>query len=261
MARFSERMGLTPKPLVQLNDMNSELRNSLWNIILLDMGGGEGSPNYSQAHRLAEPVALQFAKIPLDEPTLQNPYHWLRDFFFGLEWYRTYELIEFLREVCYSHHPGFVQAVNTILEREQSGYRFVSDVAEVESAAGATGPAGQHIRTSLELLAKRPDPDHRNAIKEAISAVESTVKQFAGSSKSFAKAIEELSRKVELHGSLKTAFKNLYGYTSNEDGIRHAILEQKEIGFDEAKYMIVVCSAFINFLISKANAAGLLSSE
>ena len=68
-----------------------------------------------------------------------------------------------------------------------------------------------------------------------------------------------MSKKTELHGTLKSAFKQLYGYTSDEDGIRHAILEDKKVGFDEAKYMIVACSAFVNFLISKAEAAGLLS--
>jgi hypothetical protein len=69
-----------------------------------------------------------------------------------------------------------------------------------------------------------------------------------------------LSKKTELHGALKSAFNKLYGYTSDEDGIRHAILEEKEVGFDEAKYMIVACSAFVNFLISKAAATGLLAT-
>ena len=39
------------------------------------------------------------------------------------------------------------------------------------------------------------------------------------------------------------------------------MLEEREIGFDEAKYMIVACSAFVNFLISKASAAGLLTTQ
>lgn len=43
-----------------------------------------------------------------------------------------------------------------------------------------------------------------------------------------------------------------------EDGIRHAILEEPNVGFHEAKFMLVACSAFVNFLISKAEAASLL---
>jgi len=79
-------------------------------------------------------------------------------------------------------------------------------------------------------------------------------------SSGLAPALEDLSKKTELHGALESAFNKLYGYTSDEDGIRHAILEEKEVGFDEAKYMIVACSAFVNFLISKAAATGLLAT-
>lgn len=37
-------------------------------------------------------------------------------------------------------------------------------------------------------------------------------------------------------------------YTSDEGGIRHAMLEEPNIGYDEAKYMAVACSAFVNFI-------------
>ena len=45
----------------------------------------------------------------------------------------------------------------------------------------------------------------------------------------------------------------LYGYTSDEDGVRHGIFDAPEIGFNEAKFMLVACSALINFLISKSS--------
>ena len=49
---------------------------------------------------------------------------------------------------------------------------------------------------------------------------------------------------------MKEAFGKLYGYTSDANGIRHA----GDIGgpsstFEEAKFMLVSCSAFINYLI------------
>ena len=31
--RFSERLGITPEKMVQLDDMDDELRNRLWNVI------------------------------------------------------------------------------------------------------------------------------------------------------------------------------------------------------------------------------------
>ena len=70
--------------------------------------------------------------------------------------------------------------------------------------------------------------------------------------------MEELAKHTEVHGALKAALKQLYGYTSDADGIRHAILDQARVGFDEAKFMLVVCAAFVNFMIGKAQAAGLL---
>lgn len=74
-------------------------------------------------------------------------------------------------------------------------------------------------------------------------------------------ALKELSKKTEIHGALSSGFSKLYGYTSDESGIRHAILEEPNIGFAEAKYMIVSCSAFVNFLIQKADAAGLVKTR
>jgi hypothetical protein len=49
--------------------------------------------------------------------------------------------------------------------------------------------------------------------------------------------------------SLKRAFDKLYGYTSDADGIRHALLEEDSVTFEQAKFMLVVCSAFTNCAI------------
>jgi hypothetical protein len=36
------------------------------------------------------------------------------------------------------------------------------------------------------------------------------------------------------------------------------MLEEPNVGFDEAKFMLVACSAFVNFIIAKADQCGLL---
>lgn len=56
---------------------------------------------------------------------------------------------------------------------------------------------------------------------------------------------------VIIHKGLQSAFQKLYGYTSNANGVRHA----GDIGgpsstFEEAKFMLVACCAFINYLTS-----------
>ncbi len=164
---------------------------------------------------------------------------------------------------------------NGILERELSGYRFVqgvlvpiSDPAEVlaiEQASQAAAKAGlqgahEHIATALGLLGRKPTPDFRNSIKESISAVEAVVNSVSGGKAAgVADAVDALAAKAEIHGALKAAIKQLYGYTSDADGIRHAIMEQANVGFDEAKFMLVACAAFVNFFVSKASKAGLLT--
>ncbi len=68
--------------------------------------------------------------------------------------------------------------------------------------------------------------------------------------------IKDALKILEKTGSLHLAFRNaltqLYGYTSDKDGIRHPILEEQNIGFAETKFMLVACSAFANFLIDSA---------
>ncbi|VAX31463.1 hypothetical protein MNBD_NITROSPINAE05-986, partial [hydrothermal vent metagenome] len=49
----------------------------------------------------------------------------------------------------------------------------------------------------------------------------------------------------------KFDFSSLYGYTSDEGGIRHALMESENVDFNDAKFMLVVCSAFINFVLGK----------
>ena len=58
-----------------------------------------------------------------------------------------------------------------------------------------------------------------------------------------------------LHPALEKSFKQLYGYTSDSDGIRHALMDIYNCDFEDAKYMIVSSSAFVNYLIVKADKA------
>jgi len=56
---------------------------------------------------------------------------------------------------------------------------------------------------------------------------------------------------VHIHTALENAFSALYGYTSDENGIRHGGIDFKNAPVEDAKYMLVSCSAFVNYLIEK----------
>ena len=57
---------------------------------------------------------------------------------------------------------------------------------------------------------------------------------------------------IELPQSLRDAFNKLYGYTSSKEGIRHALSEQTTLSSEDARFMLVSCSAFVNYLTSKS---------
>ena len=157
------------------------------------------------------------------------------------------------------------------MKREVSGYRFIGDriaqitaeeeVAEIEEALKGkqiSEPAIIHLKSALELFSDRQSPDYRNSIKESISAVEAISNLIAGKDKAtLGEALKKITDRVALHPALHKAFNNLYGYTSDADGIRHALLEESKLDSEDAKFMLVACSAFINYLKVKASKAGI----
>ena len=64
--------------------------------------------------------------------------------------------------------------------------------------------------------------------------------------------LQEFQAKTGLHSSLKAAFSKLYGYTSDADGIRHGLMDDDKTDFHDAKFMLVACSAFINYINGKS---------
>ncbi len=272
-----------------MEGISTELMNSLWNLVYSLYESSRDIYWY----KVAKYIAQYFRKFPADEVPYRDYdcRNWVKDYFFSLQWPEMYDFIEF---VVHNHigmtkvlsqygvdniyhrvkPTEIISIANSILEEELSGYRFVGGVlvpisdkiegAEIEEAMSKAAKYGlegahEHIKTALELMGKKPTPDYRNAIKESISGVESVVKQIVGlSSGGLDDALEELAKNTNVHGALKAGFKKLYGYSSDEDGIRHAILDQSNVGFTESKYMVVACSAFINYLIQKADDAKIL---
>lgn len=279
--KFSERQGFNKyNDFIQVESIDESLRNSIWNTIVITYY----VPGNSHSYKCTRAVAYHFRKTPLDELPYEDyeKQKWLKDYLYSLEWYAVYDLIEYL----VNNHSTIIDNKysndtirqrdlwNTILERENSGYRFIDytlapisdpiEINEVNKTLELTirhklqGPHN-HIKTAIEQLSKKPDPDYRNSIKESISAIESIAKLISKeNSKGLSGALYVLSEKVNIHGALKKSFLNLYGYTSDEEGIRHSLLEQPKVTYDEAKYMLVSCSAFLNYLISKSVEANVL---
>lgn len=151
---------------------------------------------------------------------------------------------------------------NNLFKKEYVGYRFVNDIIvqitdenEIDTIENASNTdfdvVNEHIRKAIRLISDREHPDYENSIKESISAVEAMCVSIIGKKGTLGEALKHLEDNgVAIHPSLKSAFQKLFGYTSDANGIRHA----GDIGgpsstFEEAKFMLISCSAFINYLI------------
>ena len=111
--------------------------------------------------------------------------------------------------------------------------------------------ARAHLISAAEALNKGDD---RGAIREAIHAVESASKIVSKKpNATLPDCLKILEKEHDLHAALKKAFNSLYGYTSDEKGIRHALLEgdNEKVGTDEALFMFSACTAFVSYLARK----------
>lgn len=284
VVKFSERYGYKQlREIVQIDSIDEPLRNALWSLLKIHVWDhAHYSSTYGGYHlsdesnriinRLCERLWFNYFKKPLDQLDRKwtKVLEQLRTYFFQCEWYEIYDFIEFVANNYdrYKFRDAYIQQCNAVLEKEVSAYRFVDglisriteqeQLEEIELAlAKARGPVQMHLRRSLELLSNREEPDYRNSIKESISAVESLVAKTVGVEKgTLGQLIKKLEDDIALHPALRTAFSSLYGYTNDEGGIRHAILEAKTIGFEDGKFFLVVCSAFVNYVEAKVTTAG-----
>ncbi len=71
-------------------------------------------------------------------------------------------------------------------------------------------------------------------------------------------ALGRLESKIgPLHKDLIEAFKKLYWYTSDAHGIRHGLVGEPNLDVEDAKFMLISCSAFIDYLFAKSHKAGI----
>lgn len=284
MKLFSERKGFKKvRTEIQVNYIDDALRNRLWNLLkIFYWNQMELLPRqFIYEDKVMEVLFIRmwhnYFKEPLDTmPKLwEDLYKKIRQYFFTCPWYEVYDFLEFIVQNFpdKSVNEEFKEACNIVLEEELSGYRFVGnqiteitakeEISEIEEALESPiQPARVHIENALKLMSDRKAPDYRNSMKESISAVEAICRVITKDEKAtLGKALDTIERqgKIEIHPALKKAFDSLYGYTSSAEGIRHALLDEKvSVGFEDAKFMLVSCSVFVNYLVSKALKAKIL---
>lgn len=267
---FSQREGIKPgKSVIQINSIDSDLRNSLWNALTLCYWDYiENNYDYEDEDFFKKIWVYHFKKALDTLPSAWfNIHKAIKYQYDNYEWYEIYDFIEYVANNHFSNsnNKEFMKLCNSFLESELSAYRFVGgkitqitskeEISEIEEALNISKPfktVSTHIKSALTLFSDKKSPDYRNSIKESISAVEAICKLITKKEKpDLGQALKILENEIGLHTALKKAFNNLYGYTSNDKGIRHALLEEAKLYPEDAKFMLISCSAFLNYLISK----------
>lgn len=273
--KFSQRIGkIDVRKSLQIEDIDQTLENKLWNNILIDFI--EKTNNYSsyeESERVifSKIIWQDFFERKIDEiPSYSKGgvytngvIEYIRNWYLEAEWYEKYDQIEFLSELDSRVNFKFTEEINYTLKSEMAGYTLINNKIvqinseqEIQSIEEALNKSSKyksvetHLKRALELISNRENPDFRNSIKESISAVEAYCIILTNDSKAtLGKALSKIETKFKLHNGLKAAFSALYGYTSDSGGIRHSLLEDDiTITFEDAKFMLVSCSAFINYL-------------
>lgn len=270
--RFSERCGYSKtRDSFQIDSIDNKLKKRIWNRIREDIFEKitrdrlSSYFTYNNEHKMF--VLMYDEYIGADfkpSENIDNLQKQIKEYYDKLEWFKIYDFLEALVYFHYNQNKKeqFKININNTLEQEMSGYRFVDDciapiideveIKEIEEVFESKYDTVKgHLSKALELLSDRENPDYQNSIKESISAVESIVNIVIGRANvALNKGLQSLP--FEIDNNFKQGMIRLYSWTSSSDGIRHGAHEGEILsGFDEAKYMLVSCSAFINYLISK----------
>jgi hypothetical protein len=274
--KFSEKLGITPvRNAIQGRELDEVTRIRLWNALhsyLPREGSAQSTDNWR--HHFFRHIWSALFKQPIDKMGSEKDVRFfLRKMIISAPWYDVYDVVEFVMvnggASSFAPIKTFRNMIQIILSEEMAGFRWITgegfveitdetEIAAIEDAIAAAtpdrfAPVRVHLSKALSLLSDRREPDYSNSIKESILAVEAVAQILTGDPHAtLGKALKLLRTKAPVHGAFESALKSLYGYTSDAEGIRHALSDEPTLDAADAKFMLVACSAFVVYMIQKA---------
>nr|WP_133864599.1 hypothetical protein [Azorhizobium sp. AG788] len=158
-------------------------------------------------------------------------------------------------ELKYDLSGAFVQAraAYRILDQQVVAIGTDEQAAAFERAL-ADGAAKGAVAARAHLIAAGRalrDSDWPGAVRESIHSVESIALRLAPDTATLGAALSEIEKKGHIHPGLKSAFSKLYGYSSDEKGVRHALVfdDQAQVDEADALFMMGACASFVSYLL------------
>jgi hypothetical protein len=273
------------RSLIQSESLDEETRTALWNVLVilqevfqarLDRYH-DSDPTHDE---LLSSMWVTHFKRPRDEqPRRSDTWGLIKKEILEGEWFDALDLLERASRVLarIDQQRGedlsgaFTDALNAQFEQYLVAYRFIGDeimpidssveVASVDLAlADSSSVAGARhsLERAVRLLADRQNPDYPNSVKESISAVEAITKRITGENTLGAGLKKLQTAGLNIHPALKDGWLKIYGWTSDENGVRHGAIDAATIDQTVAKYMLVSCSAFVSYLVEEGRKANLI---
>ncbi len=271
---FSQAQGYEtlPGPLA-LEELSRDARRELWDLLynhVIQSSRSDYGVQFMAADwsAIARTLHSEIMKRPLDQFNNRTR-RFLDDYrelvLRTLPFNRVFDLLQIVmrHDRC---QPEFVMGVKVIFERCRLAYlvdtngpptilpmstreegEAISDAIRTFHTTGLTG-AETHLRKAADLINQ---DDWSGSIRESIHCVESIARGLApDAAKSLAPALKSLEKNHPLHPALREAFSKLYGYTSDEEGIRHPLINSSSShsGRDEAVFMLGACASFGSYL-------------
>lgn len=272
---FSERKGIKHfSDIVQVNDLNERTRNKIYSVVSEKFDDLYIDYSNELKDKFVEYLYKElFSKTERDIPMWGNEYDY--DEIFNTIYsiiivYDYTDVFTFIEGIIkffditdketyyrYNYKKEFIEAISNVFKAESVNYKIISnkitDIVDEEQIKSIENTlknpykeVSGHYAKAIEQLYSVKDFD--NSIKESISSVEAMCQIITEKNNAtLGEALKLLKNKI--HPALNGAFDKLYGYTSNANGIRHANgLGEGNSTFEEAKYMLISCSAFVNYL-------------
>lgn len=274
---FSQRTGIDPiPPQLKLGEISIDLRRLLYLALYREIRrasrrGNSGPYFNDEWYELALDLHVRLFRQGAEKFSRRcfETEEAIRGIIYKQSIGPVFNLVEF---IIRHHHCGSsaIRAVADAFVESRSAYRVIDKqiagigteeqaaafqraVAEAE-AKNASGARKHLIEGGVALR----NGDWAGSVRESIHAVEAIAVRLAPGTDTLGDALKVIDKQGHLHGGLKAAFGSLYGYASDEKGVRHAkVFDQAEAQVDEADalFMLGACASFVSYLLARGGAA------